>query len=241
MKGKEVSIDKKLCVIELKKAFALERSESELISTKDSTGRIARGLNLGRRTVEMIISEYNQKGETFIDSSEKSRGKPTYKLDSSSDLVSVIRHHIREQNKKGEHVSVRNVRAWLLQDFKFDLPITTLWRSLQRIGFEYGDSKRRSALREKDYVITARREYLRVKIANRKKNGKVKRSEVYLDETYLNKNHSNESTWYSEEDGPLVNKPSGKGPRLIIVNAITADGWVKGAELVFKADSVSGD
>jgi hypothetical protein len=37
-----------------------------------------------------------------------------------------------------------------------------------------------------------------------------------LDETYLNVNHSKDRTWYFEPDGPWVNKPAGKGARLII-------------------------
>ncbi len=42
-------------------------------------------------------------------------------------------------------------------------------------------------------------------------------------------------------DGPWVNKPYGVGPRLIIVNAISARGWVDNAQLVFKAKKRTGD
>ena len=64
---------------------------------------------------------------------------------------------------------------------------------------------------------------------------------IYLDETYINKNHSNQFTWYLETDGPWVNKPSGVGQRLIIVHAMTKDGWVDGAELVFDSKQRTGD
>lgn len=64
---------------------------------------------------------------------------------------------------------------------------------------------------------------------------------MYLDESYINVNHSIEKTWYFTDDGPWVNKPSGKGPRLIIVNAITKDGWVPNAKLVFQASLTTGD
>jgi hypothetical protein len=53
-----------------------------------------------------------------------------------------------------------------------------------------------------------------------------------LDESYVNKNHSNDFIWYSDEDGPWVQKPTGKGERLIIINAITKEGWVPGAKLI---------
>ena len=60
-------------------------------------------------------------------------------------------------------------------------------------------------------------------------------SQVYLDESYVNKNHSNDFTWYSKEDSPWLQKPTGKGERLIIINAITKGGWVPNAKVVFKS------
>lgn len=237
--GKALSSGQKLSIINIKKSFDAERKMGTTVSTKDSIGRVARSLTIGRRTVETILSDYNKNGQTLIESPPKSRGKPPLKV--SGDLISHIRHHIRSVNMRGEHISVRNLRAWLIQEFSKDFPIMTLWRSLGRIGFTYGKNKRRSTLKEQDYVISARRKYLREKISNRNDNGTLKRPEVYLDETYLNKNHSNEKTWFLNEDGPWVNKPSGKGPRLIIVHAITARGWIDGAELVFQAKKSTGD
>ncbi|MCP4704229.1 MAG: hypothetical protein GY865_06440 [candidate division Zixibacteria bacterium] len=82
---------------------------------------------------------------------------------------------------------------------------------------------------------------MRLKRANRDKNGNIDRPEVYLDESYINKNHSGDDTWYFEEDGIIIGKPTGKGDRLIIVNAITKDGWVPKARLAFKASKKTGD
>ncbi|KPA09263.1 hypothetical protein MHK_010533 [Candidatus Magnetomorum sp. HK-1] len=62
-----------------------------------------------------------------------------------------------------------------------------------------------------------------------------------MDETFINKNHSSQFTWYLEEDGPWVNKPSVKGQRFIILHAITKEGWVKDAKLVFEANKRTGD
>jgi hypothetical protein len=58
------------------------------------------------------------------------------------------------------------------------------------------------------------------------------RPEVYVDESYVNKNHSNDFIWYWEEDGPWVHKPPGKGERLIIMQARTQNGWIPTATLV---------
>ena len=89
-------------------------------------------------------------------------------------------------------------------------------------------------------VIAARQRYLRRKRANRQGEGAI-RPEVYLDESYVNKNHSNDFTWYCDEDGPIVQKPTGKGERLIIIYAITKSGWVPNAKLTYKSTRKTGD
>jgi transposase len=119
----------------------------------------------------------------------------------------------------------------------------TLSRTLDRWGFEFGKGVRTQHLKEKDYIVAARHRYLRRIRSNRKPNsdGGILRPEVYLDESYVNKNHSNNYTWYASEDGPWVQKPTGNGERLVIVNAITKDGWVPEAKLVFNSNRKTGD
>jgi hypothetical protein len=118
---------------------------------------------------------------------------------------------------------------------------TTLWRAIQRWGFEFGKGIRSAQLKESERIVIMRRQYLRLKRSNRDDKGRTDRPEVYLDESYINKNHSNDNTWYFEEDGIIIGKPTGKGDLLIIVDAITKDGWVPNARLVFKASKKTGD
>jgi len=86
-----------------------------------------------------------------------------------------------------------------------------------------------------------RQKYLRRIMANRSGNGLIIRPEIYQNESYVNKNHSNDMTWYYGEDGPWVKKPTGKGERLIIIHAISSNGWVPGAKRVFQAKRKTGD
>jgi hypothetical protein len=88
------------------------------------------------------------------------------------------------------------------------------------------------------FCATAR--YRRQKRANRTPDGSLQRPEVYLAETVVNQHHSGPLTWYLDEAGPWVNTPSGKGPRLLIVHAMTVAGWVPGAELVCEAATRTG-
>lgn len=118
--------------------------------------------------------------------------------------------------------------------------IRTLGRTLDRWGFTFGKGTRSQHLKEKDHVIAALCLYLREKRANRL-GDQIIRPEVYLDESYVNKNHSNDFIWYSDEDGPWVQKRPSKGERLIIINAITKNGWVLCSRLIFKSSRKTGD
>lgn len=235
--GKEFTAEMKQLVVDLKLHFDTEKKLGKFVSTKNATKRVAQGLGIGEATVKRIIAAHKHgKG---IEEETKERGKPPYRL--SCNLQPVIREFIRDKNLKGRKIGAEQIQDYLLKKHDIEIPMSTLLRSLNRLGFTYGIGKRRSTLKERDYVVLARRRYLRRKIANRNFDGSLKQAEVYLDETYINKNHSNQFTWYLDEDGPWVNKPSGKGPRLIIVHAITKDGWVNGAQLIFDAKKRTGD
>jgi len=235
--GKELSSGMTQMIINLKLHFDTEKKAGKSVSTKNAIKRVSTGLGIGEITVKRIMADYN-KG-TVKNTEIKERGKPPYRM--SDNLQPEIRGYIRKKNLKGQKITTEDIRKKLLDEYNVEVPITTLLRSLNRWGFIYDKERRRSALKEQAYVVIARRQYLRRKIQNRNPDGSLKRPEVYLDETYINKNHSNQFTWYLEEDGPWVNKPSGKGPRLIIVHAITKDGWVDGAQLVFDANRRTGD
>ncbi len=237
--GKEFTHGMKQLVINLKQFNDIERRQNNFKAVW-AIHQTAKGLGIGEATVRRIMAEYNKNKQKVAADLPKARGRPEYMI--PKDLQPVVRQYIRAQNLKGQHVSVELVRDHLAKiKPEYEFPSTTLWRALSRWGFTYGTGKRRSALKERDYVILARRRYLRQKRLNRKPDGTFIRPEVYLDETFINKNHSNQFTWYFDEDGPEVNKPSGKGERLIIVNAITLDGWVSNAKLVFEAKKKTGD
>jgi transposase len=239
VRGKEFSREMVGFVVNLKHYFDAERKAGKSCSTTNPAGRTAAALGIGEATVKRIMSRYNRGGlDAVLSSGTGKAGRP---ISTSKNLQPVVREFIRSHNLKGTKVTIEGVRSMLIDKHSTEVPLATLWRCLQRWGFIRGEGKRRCALKEQDYVIQARRQYLREKLANRAKDGGTKRPEVYLDETYINKNHSNSFTWYLDEDGPWVNKPSGAGRRLIIVNAITEQGWVNGAELVFEAGKSTGD
>jgi len=237
--GKQFSAEMAETIVRLKKHYDKERKAGKFVSTKDSANRAANALGIGVATVKRIMARYKKDGNEVIVHIKQRPGRPPSRI---CPLVQpIVREFIRTENLGGRRVSINKVCKFLISEHDIDIPKMTLWRALNRWGFNHGEGRRRDSLKEQDRVIWARREYLRAKLANRNPDGTLKRPEVYLDETYINKNHSCRFTWYLKEDGPLVNKPSGVGPRLILVHAITEKGWVDGAQLVFEAKKRTGD
>lgn len=151
-------------------------------------------------------------------------------------MQTIVREYVREANREGSHVTLemlcRHIE-YVNSEQKFS--IRTLGMALDRWGFTFGKGIISQRLKLKDHVVASRQRYLRQKHANRK-GCDVIRPEVYLDETYVSKNHSNDFVWYFDDDDPWIQKQTGKGERLIIINAITQTGWVPGATLTFKSN-----
>ncbi len=208
--------------------------------TRPASQLTASALNISESTVKVIMAAFNKKGEEGLNSSKfQQRGRPTYTVESG--IEPLIRQFVRRANRDGEQVNIEIIRNFMRDELYCDVAHTTLWRALQRWGFEFGKGTRSAQLKESERVVIKRRQYLRLKRSNRDDKGQIDRPEVYLDESYINKNHSNDNTWYFEEDGIIIGKPTGKGDHLIIVDAITKDGWVPNARLVFKASKKTGD
>jgi transposase len=236
-RGKPTTPETKKLVVMVKQYF----DRNKFKPAEPSTKRTADALGIGVATVKRILADFNR-DPTLLDEPAKMRGRPEHAVNISHQEA--VRTYIRSANKNGEYITLTHIRDFLKErssDESFHL--ATLARTLNRWGFEFGKGTRSQHLKEKDHVIAARRRYLRIKRRNRLPGSNIEtiRPEVYMDESYVNKNHSNDFIWYSGEDGPWVQKPTGKGERLIIVNAITGAGWVSGARLVFKSTRKTGD
>lgn len=235
-KGKALLPEQKKYIALLRNYF--ERNKTEFGVRDSSSQRAADALGVGLATVNRIMADYNKDPDS-LNKEIFYRGRPAYAIHAS--LQEITRSFIREANLSGRHVTLESIRDHLKEHSSDDFHVATLGRTLDRWGFEYGKGTRTQHLKEKDYVVAARQRYLRKIRNNRSKQGEEARPEVYLDESYINKNHSNDYIWYSMEDGPWIQKPTGQGERLIIMNAITKDGWVPNAKMVFKSNRKTGD
>lgn len=238
-RGVEFTPEMRKMVVNVKHFFdSTKKTPKDL--TRPASQLTATALNISESTVKVIMAAFNRRGEEGLNYSNfEQRGRPTYTVEPG--IEPLVRRFIRRANKDGDQVNIAIIRNFMRDELHCDVAHTTLWRALQRWGFEFGKGIRSAQLKESERVIIMRRQYLRLKRSNRDDKGWTDRPEVYLDESYINKNHSNDNTWYFEEDGIIIGKPTGKGDRLIIVDAITKDGWVPNTRLVFKASKKTGD
>jgi transposase len=237
-KGRPLCPEEKKLLVSVKHYF--DRNKSEFGSSESSAQMTADALGIGLATVNRVMASYHKDADS-INALSQLRGRPTYSVDMSHQEA--VRAYIRQANLEGRHITLESIREMLQEKSPNEsFHLSTLSRTLDRWGFEFGKGIRTQHLKEKDYIVVARQHYLRKMRENRSSSsGKLIRPEVYLDESYVNKNHSNDLVWYSSEDGPWIQKPTGKGERLIIMNAITADGWVPEAKVVFKSTRKTGD
>ncbi len=235
--GKPISPDCKKAVVTLKEYF--DRTKNDFSEKQlNSVAKTSHALKVGTATIHRIMAEYN-KDPNSIETDQFNRGKPPYIM--SESLQSLVRDYVRSANISGKHITLEMLSKHLLEySANKDFSVRTLGRALDRWGFTFGKGVRTQHLKEKDHVVAARRRYLREMRANRN-DKKTICPEVYLDESYVNKNHSNDFTWYLEDDGPLVQKPTDKGDRLVIIHAITRYGWVPNAKIIFKSSRKTGD
>ena len=245
-KGNAITIAEKEMVVKIKLYFDREKKSNPhdiSLAQKSSVSLTALVTKFSEISIKRIIAEYN-KGK-FL-SPPQPKGSNPHAI--AEGVKTICQDIIRTHNIHREHLSLRLLVGILNDKYKIEVARETLRAYLYRWGILHGSVQRHTALRERDYVIKARREYL---IRKRELN-ESNRELVYLDETFINKNYSGSNTsWYcgdwqenpnlDKSFGPYINKPSGKGERFIILNAITQKGWVDGAKLVFQAKKCSGD
>ncbi len=161
------------------------KKTSGKLAQKPASKITASALDISESTVKVIMAAFNKKGIDGLNFSKfLQRGKPSYSLESG--VEPLVRQFVRKANRNGDQVNVEIIRNFMQDELQCkNIAHTTLWRALQRWGFEFGKGARSQHLKEKDHVIAARQRYLRKKRGNRVPGGGLEtvRPEVYLDES----------------------------------------------------------
>lgn len=244
-KGNSITAAEKEIVVNIKHYFNKEKKSShkKIYASKSAVKLTSLATNLSEISVKRIMAEYNKWNDL---AAPALKGSSPHAIDEG--VKTLCQDIIRSHNINREHISLRLLVGILNDKHNIEVARETLRANLFRWNILHGSVQRHTALREQDYVVCTRRDYL----IQKRQLDNSNRTLVYLDETYINKNDSgSDLSWYCNDwkdkkdldksYDPYINKPSGKGERLIILNAVTNNGWIDGARLVFKAKSNSGD
>jgi transposase len=146
---------------------------------------------------------------------------------------------------RNENLTLDRIRA-VLEEKEVIISRATLQRVLHKLGFSYRRVKGHDIwnVMERIDVVHARTQYLREIEQYRRAGFDV----VWMDETWINANHCCARQWMHDvsslqspcHDCRKRRIPSGKGPRLVILDAGNADGFIEGVGRIFEAHG-SGD
>jgi transposase len=196
------------------------------------------------RTVQRICAEADRNaasnvvdGTAFFESPKKGtlRKRPVTDLDDFDKCV--IRRTIQEFYDRKEYPTCNNLKNCLIEKINFSGCTKSLWKILKTLGFQFKKcNDGRKFLMERNDIVASRMIFLR-KMHNMRKES-YPRPVIYLDETWINQNHSRQYIWQDSTSQGGLKVPIGKGSRLIICHAGSAHhGFIQSAQLVFQSKS----
>lgn len=198
---------------------------------------------VSRWTVQRVCEEASQFSEPSpkFDSPRKSikRKRPATELDDFD--KDFLRRSVHEFYDRGEYPTSSKIRKIMEEKTGYVGSQTSILRVMKKLGFKYtkGNDGRKFLMERRD-IVAARADFLR-KMHDLRASADT-RPIYYLDETWVNKNHSLSHTWQDSTRSGGMKIPVGKGGRLIVCHAGSdRTGFIPESKLVFRAKSKSAD
>ena len=165
----------------------------------------------------------------------KKRG-PKEKLDSFD--VNTIVNTVQKMFAAREVMTVIKLKKTLEENCDLNISKTTLWRCLKAQGYAFRKTGgNRHILCERGDLRRARAKFLREIKKAREQNTNL----VFLDETWVNVNHTFLKEWMKNDLSEARAIPTGKGQRLILLHAVDdKQGFIPDCKLLFKSNSTDG-
>ena len=244
-KSGKSSVEKQQIILNVAKYFQEESKSGNKPQFRAGAvmAKTAAATGVSKNSVRKIVS-----AGKVIDEGKTRKAKVRFgKLDNFD--VGVIRRIIHNLYRENISPSLKKILIQLKEKMNFPYGKTHLWRLLKKMVSGYEKQGRQRIISERPEIITGRERYLR---RNRKiREADPERAIVYTDETWLNQGHRTKKEWVDLEtlkeknlrslrlSGLTVSctkEMTGKGRRLIIGDAMTESGPVRGVLWMFKAD-----
>jgi transposase len=248
--GKTLTSKERVIVLTV---YANLRKESPNELVKVTAERAAKLCGVSQRTVLQCKREFNANdGQMTTPGKKRPRGpdNKNTRMDIYDNFVlSAIRNKVHGLFRQNIPPTVKKVREAINTDPELpDFSVSTVFRLMKDLGFEYKKQKRRSIFIEREDIQLWRRRYLR-QIKTARSEGKLI---YYLDETWVNAGHTHSSAWtdttiksskraFLSGHTTGLKQPTGKGRRLVVGHVGCDRGFLNGGSLVFEAKKSTGD
>lgn len=237
-RGKTLNSQSRELVLKLYNYFGRESvNDGPLLPLKPPRERVAEALGIGKKTVTQILKEkYGPSGSednTLRTPKKRKREKKIVDVDNFD--AAAIRNHIYGYYSRKEYPTREKLLSSLKGASLFFGGKSSLSKVLKSIGFRFKKSDKRKILLERYDIILKRITFLRQvnKITDWD-------NVVFIDETWLNANHTVARTWTDDTAASTSKVPSGKGARLIICHAGSASqGFIPDCLLAFASKTTT--
>ena len=116
-----------------------------------------------------------------------------------------------------------DIQAFLKENQNLKVSKTTVWRALKRFDMKFTNIISSDKLKSRKDVIERRIDFCQKMLKYSSDN---RYEIIYLDESYVHKNQFRQKTWKFGENFNYFSKPSGKGQRIVMIDAISNVGWI---------------
>jgi len=197
----------------------------------------------GKKTQDVVGRDVNEEpepdltkhNETMFSSPRRKRTHKKWITDIDEFDRDVVRRTVLEAYDRGEYPTCKRLKEELMEKIGFSGSAKSICRILKDLGFKFKKcNDGRKFLMERTDIIASRVAFLRkMHLVRQEENP---RPIIYLDETWVNQNHSKHYIWQGPggEGGHRV--PIGKGARLILCHAGSSQhGFIENAQLLFQS------
>jgi len=235
-RGAPLSKDEKWMVIQVFSHCDEERRNTRTVPTQDAHSRTAYYTGVGRRQVVEIIRHFKETGE--VAETTVSGNRSVHATNIPGLVEPHIRDFILQRHLTGEICNANHIQDVLQQRLGRTIPTRTIRYHLNRMGFSYSRTKKKTrSLREQAHIRQQRHSYLHT-IKQFRQSGY---QPIYLDESFIHHYHGNQFSWFHDDLGDYLERPSGKGRRWCFIHAMSSAGLVSGVWQIFEAKNRTGD
>ena len=191
------------------------------------------------RTITRICDEakksVEQSSAPIFRSPGKKHIKPRLKTALDDFQKDVLRRTILQFYDDGQYPTAKKLTIAMREKINYKGSVSSMYGILKNLGFRYRKcNDGRKFLMERGDIVAARIKFLR-KMHNLRIS-QDDRPRIYLDETWVNQNHSKKYIWQDSHGNGGLKVPVGKGSRLIVCHAGSEKtGFIENSKWVFRS------